>query len=78
MADFQYLVPDMPDFLKEVQDADALNQDIPLHLPPPVFSRFDQPVGYKYRSEAQSGKKPEDNPDEGRCRKPLAKIIFNS
>ena len=71
MADFQYLVPDLPDVLKEVKDADALNQDIPLHLPPPVFSRIDHPTDYNYRSETQSGKKPEDNPDEGRCRHPL-------
>ena len=28
MADFQYLAPDIPDFLKQVTDADALNQDV--------------------------------------------------
>lgn len=56
MADFQYLVPDMPDFLAQVKDGDALNQDIPLHLPPPVFARFDNPADYNYRPEPQTGK----------------------
>ena len=56
MADFQYLVPDMPDFLAEVNDGDALNQDIPLHLPPPVFSRFDHPADYDYRPEPKTKK----------------------
>ena len=56
MADFQYLVPDMPDFLAEVNDADALNQDVPLHVPPPVFARFDYPTNYNYRPDPQTGK----------------------
>lgn len=56
MADFQYLVPDLPDYLKEVKDAEALNQDVPLHLPPPVFARFDYPASYNYRSDPQPGR----------------------
>ena len=74
MADFQYLVPDMPDFLAEVKDADALNQDIPLHLPPPVFARFDCPTNYNYRPDPQTGKGSTDKGgdlDGDRCKQPL-------
>ena len=75
MADFQYLVPDMPEFLKEVKDADALDQDIPLHLPPPVFARFDKPQNYNYQSVPHSNKQ-ENNADEERCRQSLDEIII--
>ena len=34
MADFQYLVPDLPDVLKQVTDGAVLNQDVPYHLQP--------------------------------------------
>lgn len=56
MADFQYLAPDMPDFLKQVTDADALNQDVPFHLQPPVFTRFDHPTVYNYNPEPQTSR----------------------
>ena len=75
LADFQYLVPDMPEFLKEVKDADALDQDIPLHLPPPVFARFDKPQNYNYQSVPHSNKQ-ENNADEERCRQSLHEIII--
>ena len=53
MADFQYLADDIPDVLKEVAGSEILEKDIPLHLPPAVFARFDRPVDYNYRSEPQ-------------------------
>ena len=56
MADFQYLPPDMPDFLKQVTDADALNQVVPFHLQPPVFTRFDHPTVYNYNPEPQTSR----------------------
>ncbi|XP_078350736.1 general transcription factor 3C polypeptide 5-like [Oculina patagonica] len=56
MADYQYLAPDMPDFLKQVTNADVLNQDVPYHLQPPVFSRFDRPSNYNYNPEPQSAR----------------------
>ena len=56
MADFQYLAPDMPDFLKQVTDANALNQDVPFHLQPPVFTRFDHPTVYNYNPEPQTSR----------------------
>lgn len=74
MADYQYLVPDLPDFLKEVKDADPLTQDIPLHVPPPVFSRFDHPSDYNYRPEPQTGKGGSEkghNLDEERYKHPI-------
>ena len=63
MADFQYLAPEVPDFLMEVKDADVLNQDVRLHIQPPVFTRFDRPADYNYRSEPQS--KPGCKADRG-------------
>lgn len=56
MADFQYLVSEMPDFLKQVNDGAALNQDVPYHLQPPVFTRFDHPTDYNYNAEQQSSR----------------------
>lgn len=52
MADFQYLVPDLPDVLKQVTDGAVLNQDVPYHLQPPVFTRFDHPINYNYNAES--------------------------
>lgn len=52
MADFQYLVPDLPDVLKQVTDGAVLNEDVPYHLQPPVFTRFDHPINYNYNAES--------------------------
>lgn len=75
MADFQYLAPDMPDFLKQVTDADALNQDVPFHLQPPVFTRFDHPTVYNYNPEPQTSRGCKANQgndlNEERCKDPL-------
>ena len=75
MADFQYLAPDMPDFLKQVMDADALNQDVSFHLQPPVFTRFDHPTVYNYNPEPQTSRGCKANQgndlDEERCEDPF-------
>lgn len=56
MADYQFLAPDVPDFLQQVTDAAALKQDVPYHLQPPVFSRFDHPSNYNYNPEPQTAR----------------------
>lgn len=75
MADFQYIAPDLPDFLKQVTDADALNKDVPFHLQPPVFTRFDHPTVYNYNPEPQTSRgckaNQGDDLDEERCKEVL-------
>lgn len=81
MADFQYLAPDMPDFLKQVTGADVLNQKVPYHLQPPVFTRFDHPINYNYNPEPSSsrgrGRKSNqgNEPDEERYKQTLYDMI---
>lgn len=79
MADYQYLAPDMPDFLKQVTDADVLNQDVPYHLQPPVFARFDRPSNYNFNPEPQLARgckaNQGDDLDEERCQQFLHDAI---
>ncbi|XP_077140789.1 general transcription factor 3C polypeptide 5 [Ranitomeya variabilis] len=60
MSDFQYLAftgemggsqTSLYDrvLLKKPEKEEYFHQDIPLHIPPPIFSRLDNPVDYYYR-----------------------------
>ncbi|KAM9324309.1 general transcription factor 3C polypeptide 5 [Gastrophryne carolinensis] len=60
MSDFQYLAFScQPDgtrtslyekiLLKKPEKAEFFHQDLPLYIPPPIFSRLDNPVDYYYR-----------------------------
>ncbi|XP_015222702.2 general transcription factor 3C polypeptide 5 [Lepisosteus oculatus] len=64
MADFQYLaVHAQPDgtqtslydkiLLRRPEKKEFFDQDVPLFIPPPIFSRLDNPVDYFYRPEIQ-------------------------
>ena len=48
-----------------------LNQDVPFHLQPPVFRRFDHPTVYNYNPEPQTSRgckaNQGDDLDEERC-----------
>lgn len=54
MADFQYLAPDVPDFLSEITGLELLNSSTSLHLPPASFTRLDRPTNYNYKPEPQT------------------------
>ncbi|XP_072285727.1 general transcription factor 3C polypeptide 5 isoform X2 [Pyxicephalus adspersus] len=60
MSDFQYLAfakkPNGPRnslynkvILKKPEKEEFFHNDLPLHIPPPIFSRLDNPVDYHYR-----------------------------
>lgn len=64
MSDFQYLaVHTQPDgtlmslynkiLLEKPEQEEFFHQDLPLFIPPPIFSRLDTPVDYFYRPETQ-------------------------
>ncbi|XP_018588457.1 general transcription factor 3C polypeptide 5 [Scleropages formosus] len=64
MADFQYLAIHMrPDsthmslydkiILRQPETKEFFDMDVPLFIPPPIFSRLDTPVDYYYRPEIQ-------------------------
>ncbi|MBN3297607.1 TF3C5 factor, partial [Amia calva] len=64
MADFQYLaVHSHPDgtqtslydkiLLRQPEKKEFFDKDVPLFIPPPIFSRLDNPVDYFYRPEVQ-------------------------
>ncbi|MFT7817599.1 general transcription factor 3C polypeptide 5 [Arapaima gigas] len=64
MADFQYLaVHTHPDsthmslydkiILRQPEKKEFFDMDVPLFIPPPIFSRLDTPVDYYYRPEIQ-------------------------
>ncbi|XP_069093233.1 general transcription factor 3C polypeptide 5 [Pleurodeles waltl] len=64
MCDFQYLAVhtdtdgkpvSMYDklLLREPQREEFFTQDVPLYIPPPIFSRLDNPVDYYYRPDVQ-------------------------
>nr|XP_033817489.1 general transcription factor 3C polypeptide 5 isoform X2 [Geotrypetes seraphini] len=64
MSDFQYLAFNMDQdgkqismydkiLLQKPQKEDFFCQELPLYIPPPIFSRLDTPVDYFYRPETQ-------------------------
>ncbi|XP_012892889.1 PREDICTED: general transcription factor 3C polypeptide 5-like [Dipodomys ordii] len=64
MSDFQYLAVHTEEGDKHVSMYDKLlllkpekqaffQRDVPLYIPPPIFSRLDTPVDYYYRPETQ-------------------------
>ncbi|XP_030063619.1 general transcription factor 3C polypeptide 5 isoform X1 [Microcaecilia unicolor] len=64
MSDFQYLAINVgPDgkqismynkiMLRKPQKEEFFYQELPLYIPPPIFSRLDTPVDYFYRPETQ-------------------------
>ncbi|XP_029467819.1 general transcription factor 3C polypeptide 5 [Rhinatrema bivittatum] len=64
MSDFQYLASHMgPDgkqismydkiLLQKPQKEEFFHQELPLYIPPPIFSRLDTPVDYFYRPDTQ-------------------------
>ena len=64
MSDFQYLAvhteadgrqTSMYDkvIMLKPQKESFFHQDLPLYIPPPIFSRLDTPVDYYYRPETQ-------------------------
>ena len=38
--------------IDKIEKKDWLNKDVPLFVPPPIFSRIDRPVEYAYRDTA--------------------------
>lgn len=54
LADFQYVVPQMPDLLNGLHGSEILDVETPLHLPPPAFCRVDHPFDYQYRTDSVS------------------------
>lgn len=64
MSDFQYLAVhteaegkhvSMYDrvLMRKPEKEEFFHQELPLYIPPPIFSRLDTPVDYFYRPETQ-------------------------
>eukprot|EP00061_Rhincodon_typus_P014926 g42313.t1 len=95
MSDFQFLVMhttasgsqvSMYDkvILRKPEHREFFDQDLPLYIPPPIFSRVDNPVDYYYRPEVQhrDGYHPPKLSNEnliglGRARRPHNAIFVN-
>ncbi|XP_078406305.1 general transcription factor 3C polypeptide 5 [Cetorhinus maximus] len=95
MSDFQFLVMHTATsgsqvsmynkvILHKPEHKEFFDQDLPLYIPPPIFSRVDNPVDYYYRPEVQhrDGYHPPKLSNEnliglGRARRPHNAIFVN-